>query len=113
VDFAPQKGENLLDVMNRATRIAMLLVGAAFVVPAYAQAPTQPNILLQMSRPQQPMAVESSMRDDIQNRPAPPRADPLQDPFRLYVGVGDPRCFPGEDGFMPERLPNGSRRRPR
>jgi hypothetical protein len=104
----------LLDAMNRATRIAMLLVGAAFVGSAYAQAPapTQPNILLQMSRPQQPMAVESSMRDDIQNRPAPPR-DPLQDSFRLYVGVGDPRCFPGEDGFMPDRLPNGTRRRPR
>jgi hypothetical protein len=102
----------LLDAMNRATRIAMLLVGAASVAPAYAQAPPQPNILLQMSRPQQPMAVESSMRDDIQNRPAPPR-DPLQDSFRLYVGVGDPRCFPGEEGFMPERLPNGTRRRPR
>jgi hypothetical protein len=102
----------LLDAMNRATRIAMLLVGAASVVPAYAQEPPQPNILLQMSRPQQPIAVESSMRDDIQNRPAPPR-DPLRDSFRLYVGVGDPRCFPGEEGFMPERLPNGTRRRPR
>jgi len=113
VDFASRKGENLLDAMNRTTRIAMLLVGLAFVVPAYGQAPPQPNILLQMSRPQQPVAVESSMRDDIQNRPALPRADPLQDSFRLYVGVGDPRCFPGEEGFMPERLPNGPRRRPR
>ncbi len=103
----------MLDAMNRATRIAMLLVGAACVVPAYAQAP-QPNILLQMSRPQQPMAVESSMRDDIQNRPAGPRApDPFGDSFRVYVGVGDPRCYPGEDGFMPDRLPNGTRRRPR
>ena len=103
----------MLDPMNRAIRLAMLLVGAASVVPVYAQAPPQPNILLQMSRPQQPMAVESSMRDDIQNRPAPPRSDPRQDPFRLYVGVGDPRCFPGEDGLMPERLPSSTRRRPR
>ena len=90
----------------------MLLVGVASVVPVYAQAPPQPNILLQMSRPQQPMAVESSMRDDIQNRPATPR-DPAQEPFRLYVGVGDARCFPGEDGFMPDRLPTTTRRRPR
>ena len=103
----------MLDAMNRVIRIAMLLVGAASGVPVYAQAPPEPNILLQMSRPQQPMAVESSMRDDIQNRPAPPRADPRQDPFRLYVGVGDPRCFPGEDGLMPERLPSSTRRRPR
>ena len=102
----------MLDAMNRVIRVAMLLVGAASVVPVYAQAPPQPNILLQMSRPQQPMAVESSMRDDIQNRPAAPR-DPLQDSFRLYVGVGDPRCFPGEEGFMPERLPSSTRRRPR
>ena len=114
MDFAPRKGENLLDPMNRAIRLAMLLVGAASVVPVYAQAPPQPNILLQMSRPQQPMAVESSMRDDIQNRPAGPRApDPFGDSFRVSVGVGDPRCYPGEDGFFPERLPSGARRRMR
>ena len=100
--------------MNRAIRIAMLLVGVALVVPVYAQAPPQPNILLQMSRPQQPMAVESSMRDDIQNRPSGSRApDPFGDTFRVSVGIGDPRCFPGEDGLMPDRLPNSTRRRTR
>ena len=114
MDIAPKKGENLLDPMNRVIRLAMLLVGAACVGPAYAQAPPQPNILLQMSRPQQPMAVESSMRDDIQNRPAGPRApDPFGDSFRVSVGVGDARCYPGEDGFFPDRLPSGARRRTR
>jgi hypothetical protein len=92
----------------------MVLVGAAWVLPVYAQAPPQPNILLQMSRPQQPMAVESSMRDDIQNRPSGPRApDPFGDSFRVSVGVGDPRCYPGEDSLFPDRLPNSARRRPR
>ncbi len=99
--------------MKLAMGIAMLLMSAAGVASARAQEPTRPNLLLEMSRPQQSLPVESSMRDDIQNRPAPPRADPLREPFRVYVGVGDPRCFPGEEGFVPERMGSGSRRRSR
>jgi hypothetical protein len=91
----------------------MLFLCAAFVAPVCAQEPTQPNLLLQMSRPAGQLPVDSSMRDDILDRPAPPRADPLREPFRVYVGVGDPRCFPGEDGLGLERFPGRSRRRPR
>jgi hypothetical protein len=95
--------------MKPVTTLAMLLTCAACVVPARAQEPPppQPNLLLQMSRPPQSVPVESSMRDDIQARPAPPR-DPLRDSFRLYVGVGDARCYPGEDGFM--QVPQSRRR---
>src|SRR6266850_59252 len=97
------------------TRRAALLVAlarfVAFVAPACAQEATQPNLLLELSRPAQPVPIDSSTRDDIRDRPAPPRADPLRAPFRVYVGVGDPRCFPGEDGLGPEPMGRGTRRR--
>jgi hypothetical protein len=97
--------------MNPVKSIAMLLVGACFVAPARAQEPAQPNLLLQMTRPASPMSLESTRRDDIQDRPAPPRTNPAQEPFRLYVGVGDPRCGPGDDALGPERFGTGTRRR--
>jgi len=103
----------LLDATKPVTCIAVLMACAGFVAPAGAQEPTQPNILLQMSRPAQSVTIDSTRRDDILDRPAPPRSNPIQEPFRLYVGVGDPRCFPGEDGFIPERIGSGARRRSR
>jgi hypothetical protein len=97
--------------MKPLMTLAILLACAAGVAPARAQAPPPPNFLLEMSRPPQSVPVESSMRDDILARPAMPRPDPLRDSFRVYVGVGDPRCYPGEDGFLPERLPGRRRSR--
>ena len=102
--------------MRPLTILAMLLVGAAFVALAHGQEPPppRPNLLLEMSRPQSSMPVESSMRDDIRARTPGPRApDPFGDSFRVSVGVGDARCFPGEDNLIPERLPSGARRRMR
>ena len=114
MDFGEGKGENLWDTMNPVKSIAMLLAGASFVAPACAQEPPQPNLLLQMTRPASSVSIDSTRRgDDIQDRPAPPRADPAREPFRLYVGVGDPRCVPGEDGLGMERFGAGTRRRPR
>ena len=79
--------------MNKALSLALLLWSATLVAPARAQEPPKPNLLLQMSRPAQaqPIDASSSMRDDIAARPAPSPADPSQQPFRLYVGVGDAR----------------------
>ena len=101
--------------MNKALSLALLLWSATLVAPARAQEPTRPNLLLQMSRPAQaqPLDAASSMRDDIAARPVPSPSDPSQQPFRLYVGVGDARCFPGEDGLGLDRYPVGTRRRAR
>ena len=93
------------------TSIATLIMVAALVAPAFAQEPTQPNLLLELTRPSQPVPIDSITRDDLRDRPAPPHADPLRDTVRFNVGVGDPRCFPGEDGFGPGRIGGGSRRR--
>jgi len=103
-----------LDATNPVTRIAiaMLIICGALVAPAFAQEPTQPNILLQMTPPLQSVPIDSITRDDIRDRPAPPRADQLRDTVRFTVGVGDPRCFPGEDGLGPGRI-SGTRRRSR
>lgn len=100
-----------MDAARSVANIAMLLIGAAIVAPACAQEPTQPNLLLQLSPPAKPVTIDSMMRDDIKDRAAPPRADPLQEPFRVYVGVGDPRCVPGEDGLGIEPMGRGARRR--
>ena len=98
---------------NPVTSIAVLLICAFFVAPACAQEPTQPNLLLELTRPSQPVPIDSITRDDLRDRPAPPHADPLRDTVRFTVGVGDPRCFPGEDGFGPGRIGGGPRRRSR
>jgi hypothetical protein len=89
----------------------MLLIGAALVAPARGQEPPQPNLLLQLSPPAKPVAIDSTMRDDIKDRPTPSRTDPFQEPFRVYVGVGDQRCFPGEDRLGIEPMGRGARRR--
>ncbi|HEY7541968.1 MAG TPA: hypothetical protein VIF11_17635 [Methylomirabilota bacterium] len=100
--------------MNKAGSLALLLWSAALVAPACAQEPTQPNLLLRMSRPSQALPIDSSsMRDDLAARPGPTPPDPSRQPFRLYVGVGDARCFPGEDGLGLDRYPVGTRRRVR
>jgi len=102
-----------VDAVRLATGIAVLLMGAAFVAPVWAQDPPQPNLLFELSRPSQSVSIESSTRDDIKDRPAPPRADPLREPFRVYVGVGDQRCVPGEDGLDYGPVGRGTRRRSR
>ena len=101
------------DGARSATGIAVLLMSMAFAAPAGAQDPPQPNLLFELSRPSQSVSVDSSTRDDIRDRPAPPRADPLQEPFRVYVGVGDQRCWPGEDGLDYGPVGRGARRRSR
>jgi hypothetical protein len=102
-----------VDTLRSATGIAVLLMSAAFAAPASAQDSPQPNLLFELGRPPQSMSIESSTRDDIRDRPAPPRADPLREPFRVYVGVGDQRCLPGEDGPDYGPVGRGTRRRSR
>ena len=102
-----------MDTVRSATGIAVLLMSAAFAAPATAQDSPPPNLLFELSRPSQSISVESSTRDDIRDRPAPPRADPLREPFRVYVGVGDQRCVPGEDGLDYGPVGRGARRRSR
>jgi hypothetical protein len=100
-----------VDAVRLATGIAVLLMGAVFAAPASAQDPTRPNLLFELSRPSQSISIESNTRDDIKDRPAAPRSDPLQEPFRVYVGVGDQRCLPGEDGLDYGPVGRGARRR--
>ena len=100
-----------MDAVRLATGIAVLFMGAAFAALASAQDPPKPNLLFELSRPSQSISIESNTRDDIKDRPAPPRADPLREPFRVYVGVGDQRCLPGEDGLDYGPVGRGARRR--
>jgi len=101
----------LLDATRAVRSIPMLMVCAVLVAPAFAQEPTPPNLLLQMTQPAQSGSVDSIRRDDMQDRPAPPRTDKLRDTVRFSVGTADPRCFPGEDGLGPGGFGGGPRRR--
>lgn len=89
----------------------MFLVSAAFVAPALAQEAPPRNLLIELSPPALSVPIESRRGDDIMDRPAPPRTDPLREPFHVYVSVGDPRCLPGEDGFGPGPMGRGYPRR--
>ena len=103
--------ENLLDPTRGVGSIPMLILWAVLVAPAFAQEPPRPNLLLQMTQPAESVSIDSNRRDDIRDRPAPPSTDKLRDTVRFSVGVGDPRCFPGEDGLGPGSFGGGPRRR--
>src|SRR5215467_10493573 len=93
-------------MMNHLATTAILLMSATFVVPAYAQEsvqPVQPNLLLQMSRPEQSNHVDLTTRNDIADRPHRRTAERALGVSYRWVERGGPRCQAGEDGLGMER----------
>lgn len=76
-----------------------LLVAAGYVPAASAQGASEPNIGLTVTETLNHIDVRNSTREDLRDVP-PPRADKLSDSVRITVTVGDPRCYPGEDGWI-------------
>jgi hypothetical protein len=98
--------------MNRATiALVALIFGTALAGTASAQQGAAPQgtpspspageILLRMTEPVPPGASpqDSVTREDLRELPKP-RPDRLPDNVRVTVGVGDPRCLPGEDPLL-------------
>ena len=88
-----------------------VLIGVATVSPGYAQEPAKADILLRLTEPTRSVPTDAVKRDDLREIPAVPPVDRLSDAgFRVYVGVGDPRCVPGDVGAD---LGRANRRSPR
>jgi len=86
--------------------LGVLLVGVAAVSPGYAQEPA--DILLRLTEPTRSAPADAVKRDDLREVPPVPSIDKLSDAgVRVYVGVEDPRCVPGDD------LGRANRRAPR
>ncbi len=73
--------------------LGSLFIGLAIISSGYAQEPTKAQILLRLTEPTIP--VDAVTRDDFRDVSVPP-VDRLSDTVRVYVGVGGPRCFPGD-----------------
>ena len=74
--------------------LGTLLIGVAVTSPGYAQEPAKADILLKLTEPAVP--VDALNRDDFRELPVAPPIDRLSDKVRINVGVGDPRCLPGD-----------------
>ena len=90
-----------------------VLIGVATVSPGYAQEPAKADILLRLTEPTRSVPTDAVKRDDFRELPAVPSVGRLSDAgFRVYVGVGDPRCLPGDDlGRANRRTPRARRGR--
>lgn len=92
--------------------LGVLLIGVATVSPGYAQEPAKDDILLRLTEPTRSVPVDAVKRDDFREVPAVPTVDRLSAAgIRVYVGVGDPRCLPGDVGSVD--LGRANRRAPR
>ena len=83
------------------------VIGAGFVVAAYAQEASQPqqppaNIGLTLTETLNKLAPAASSKDDLREIPKP-KNDRLSDTVRITVSVGDGQCLPGEDGWVSPR----------
>ncbi len=76
-----------------------LLAVAGYAPAASAQATIEPDISLTLSETLNRIDARNPTRDDLRDVP-PPRIDKLPDSVRITVTVGDPRCYPGEDGWV-------------
>lgn len=88
--------------MNRVgfvLAVGVALVGSVVVPAVYAQETKQPpDIRMLLTQPQNRLPADSAGVPDLRDVPMP-KIDkpPVQPPITIVVG--DPRCYPGEDGF--------------
>jgi hypothetical protein len=85
--------------------VSVVLMGAGAVPAVYAQkakdaeeAKQPPDIRMLLTQPQNRVSPEAAAVPDLRDVPMPKMdKPPVQPPITIVVG--DPRCYPGEDGF--------------
>jgi len=91
---------------------SVVLVGVG-VVPAVdgQEAKPLPDIRMLLSQPQNRVAPDAAGVADLRDLPQPKMdKPPVEPPFTIVLG--DPRCYPGEDGLVgPGQLNRSSRTR--
>lgn len=92
------------------TVVSMLTVGLCGIPAADAQdAKPQPDIRLLLTQPSNRVVVGSPPAPDVRELPQL-KMDKVADQVPITVILGDPRCYPGEEGLMDPRLLRSSRR---
>ena len=94
--------------MNRLRNVLVVsvaLVGAGVVPAVYAQEPKDaqeakrsPDIRMLLTQPQNRVPADAAAVPDLRDVPMPKMDKPPVKP-PITIVVGDPRCYPGEDGF--------------
>ena len=85
--------------------VGVVLVGAGVIPGAYAQeakgaqeVKQPPDIRMLLTQPQNRLPADAAAVPDLRDVPMPKMdKPPVQPPITIVVG--DPRCYPGEDGL--------------
>ena len=86
--------------------VSVVLVGAGVVPAVYGQeakgareAKQPPDIRMLLTQPQNRVPPDAAAAPDLRDLPMPKMdKPPVQPPITIVVG--DPRCYPGEDGLV-------------
>jgi hypothetical protein len=81
-----------------AVSAALVVVGV--VPPVYGQDAKQPpDIRMLLSQPQNRVSSDAAAAPSLRDLPQPKMDKPPVEPI-ITIVVGDPRCYPGEDGLQ-------------
>jgi hypothetical protein len=86
-----------------AVGMAAFLSGAALAWAEPAQDAGSIDLFLKLTEPSRPVQGDVVTRDDLRRPPLPPPPDKLSEHVHVTVGVGDPRCLPGEPDWIDQR----------
>jgi hypothetical protein len=79
--------------------VGVVLVGAGVAPSINAQEAKQPpDIRMLLTQPQNRVPPDAAAVPDLRDVPMPKMDKPPVKP-PITIVVGDPRCYPGEDGF--------------
>jgi len=93
----------------------ILVAGAALVAvgtvsPVYGQDTKQPpDIRMLLTQPQNRVSSDAASPPTLRDLPQPKMDKPPVEP-PITIILGDPRCYPGEDGLQSFRQANRRRR---
>jgi hypothetical protein len=81
--------------------VSVALVGIGVLPPAYGQETKQPppDIRMLLTQPQNRVSSDAAAAPSLRDLPQPKMDKPPVEPIVTIV-VGDPRCYPGEDGLQ-------------
>jgi hypothetical protein len=96
--------------------IRIILVAGVVLVAAGAFSPVQgqntkqpPDIRMLLSQPQGPVSSDATAAPSLRDLPQPKMDKPPVEP-PITIILGDPRCYPGEDGLQGFAQANRRRR---
>ena len=79
---------------------ALMAVGALSPVHAQDAKQPPPDIRMLLSQPQNHIPSDATSAPSLKDLPQPKMDKPPVEPL-ITIMVGDPRCYPGEDGLQP------------